>query len=112
MVGVNAFAADTDAAAQRLFTSAQQQFLNLVRGTPGLLPPPVESMEGRWSPVERAQVEHMTLCSSVGSPETVRRQLEAIVESTGADELVLTAQIHDHTARRRSFELVAGVRSR
>lgn len=112
MVGVNAFAADTDAAAQRLFTSAQQQFLNLVRGTPGLLPPPVESMEGRWSPVERAQVERMTLCSAVGSPETVRRQLEAIVESTGADELVLTAQIHDHTARRRSFELVAGVRSR
>ena len=88
-----------------------QQFLNLVRGTPGLLLPPVETMEGRWSPVERAQVERMTVCSAIGSPATVRQQLERIAGSTGADELILTSQIHDHAARRRSFELVAGLRS-
>ncbi len=72
MVGVNVFAADTDAEARRLFTSVQQQFLNLIRGTPGLLPPPVDTMDGRWSPPERAQVERMTRCSAVGSPAAVQ----------------------------------------
>lgn len=107
MVGVNAVAADTDAEARRLFTSVQQAFLNLVRGTPGLLPPPVASMDGRWSPVEQAHVARMTACSAVGSPDAVRRGLEAVVEKTGADELILTAQVYDHAARVRSFELVA-----
>src|SRR5207302_933799 len=96
MVGVNAFAAETDEEAARLFTSLQQAFLNLVRGHPGPLRAPVESMEGRWSPAERAHVERMTRVSVVGSPETVRRGLEALVASTGADELIVTGQIFDH----------------
>jgi luciferase family oxidoreductase group 1 len=108
MVAVNLFAADTDAEARRLFTSAQQQFLNLVRGTPGLLPPPVETMDGLWSPVEKAHVERMTRYSAVGSAETVRRKLEEIVAETDPDELMLTGQISDHGARLHSFELAAG----
>ncbi|HVK17904.1 MAG TPA: LLM class flavin-dependent oxidoreductase [Fimbriiglobus sp.] len=112
MVGVNAVAADTDEEARRLFTSVQQQFLNLVQGSPGLLPPPVESMDDLWSPVERAHVERMTRVSAVGSPDSVRRGLEAVVEATGADELILTSQVYDHTARLRSFKLVAGLRTR
>lgn len=108
MVGVNAVAADTDEEARRLFTSVQQAFLNLVRGTPGLFPPPVNSMAGLWSPAERAQVDRMTSVSAVGSPEIVRQALEAVVESTGADELILAGQVYDHAARLRSFELVAG----
>ncbi len=107
MVGVTAVAAETDAEARRLFTSVQQAFLNLVRGTPDLLPPPVESMAGLWSGAERAHVERMTTVSAVGSPETVRRRLEAIAEATGADELILTANVYDHAARARSYELVA-----
>lgn len=110
MVGVNAFAADTDAGAHRLFSSLQQAFLNLVRGRPGPLMPPVESMEGRWSPAQRAHVERMTRVSVVGSPDSVRQGLEAVIEATGADELMLTGQIHDHEARLHSFELLAGVR--
>jgi len=110
IVAVNAFAADTDAEARRLFTTAQQQFLNIIRGTRGLLPPPVENMNRIWSPVERARVERMMSCSAVGSPDTVRRGLEAIVADTGADELIATAQIYDHAARVRSFEIVAGLR--
>lgn len=106
MVGVNAVAADTDAEARRLFTSVQQAFLNLVRGTPELLQPPVNGLN--WSQVERAHVERMTLCSAVGSPDTVRQSLEAIVESTEADELILTGQVYDHATRLRSFELIAG----
>ena len=104
-VGVNVFAADTDAEARRLFTSLQQLFLNLVRGTPGQLPPPVDDMTPLWSPVERAHVTRMTRCSAVGSPEIVRNRLQQIADETGADELILTAHIHDHAARMRSFEI-------
>ncbi|MDB5312221.1 MAG: limB 2 [Gemmataceae bacterium] len=112
MVAANVFAADTDAAARRLFTSAQQQFLSLVRGTPGLLPPPVESMDRVWFPHERAHVERMTRCSAVGSPETVRRWLEQFAGETGADELILAGQIYDHSARLRSFEIAAAIHER
>ena len=109
MVGVNVFAADTDAEARRLFTSLQQQFVNLVRGTPRQLPPPVESMDGRWSPAERAHVERMTRVSVVGSPGAIRAGLETILAETGADEVIATAQIFDHAARLRSFEILAEV---
>ncbi|HEY2615665.1 MAG TPA: LLM class flavin-dependent oxidoreductase [Chthoniobacterales bacterium] len=109
MIGVGVFAADTDAEGRRLFTSAQLQFLNLVRGHPGKLPPPVASMNGQWSPAERAAVEHRTRCSAVGSPETVQRRLEELIEETGADEVIATAQIYDHPARLRSFEIAAEV---
>lgn len=106
---VNVFAADTDAAAQRLFTSLQQAFINLRRNRPGLLPPPVDTMEGRWSDFERAGVEHALRYSVVGSPETVRRGLEAFIDLTKADEIMVTAQIFDHSARLRSFEILAKV---
>jgi luciferase family oxidoreductase group 1 len=109
MVGVNVFAADTDAEARRLFTTLQQQFLNLIRGTPAEIPAPVEGMEGRWSAPERAQVERMTRYSVVGSAETVRRGLEKILAETGADEIIATASMFDHRARLRSFEIAAGV---
>ena len=107
IVGVNVFAADTDAEAQRLFTTLQQQFLNLVRGTPKEVPPPVDSMQERWSPAEQAHVERMTRISVVGSPETIRVGLDELIATTGADELMTTAQIFDPTARLRSFELTA-----
>jgi luciferase family oxidoreductase group 1 len=107
MVGVTAFAADTDADAHRLFTSLQQQFTNLRRGTPGPLPPPVDSMNGRWSEAERAGVDRAFAYAAVGSPDTVRARLHAIVQETQADELMLTAQIFDHRARLRSLEIAA-----
>ena len=72
MIGVGIFAAATDAEAQKLFTSSQLQFLQMVRGRPGKLPPPVDTMEGRWSPPERAAVLQRTQCTAVGAPETVR----------------------------------------
>ena len=109
MVAVNAFAADTDAEARRISTSAQQQFLNLIRGTPGLLPPPVDSMDDFWTAPERAMVERKLMCSAIGSPEVVRMKLEAIAASTETDELIVAGQIFDHAARLRSFEIVAGL---
>jgi luciferase family oxidoreductase group 1 len=109
IIGVNVITADTDAEARRLFTSLQQAFLGMIRGTRSELPPPVETMEGRWSPLEAAHVQRRTRCSAVGSPATIRRELEALIEATAADEIIATAQIFDHAARLRSFEIAAGV---
>ena len=108
--GLNVFAAQTDDEAARLFTSLQQAFVNLRRGVPGLLPPPVESMDGRWSPAERAMTERALACSAVGSARTVRRGVSEFLAATGVNEVVVTAQIHDHAARVRSFEIAAEVR--
>jgi len=108
MVGVNLFAAETDEQGERLFTSLQQQFIALRRGTPGQLPPPVDRIEA--SEMELARVQHALACSAVGSPETVRAALESIIAQTQADELILTGQIYDHAARLRSFEIGAQMR--
>jgi luciferase family oxidoreductase group 1 len=110
MVAVNAFAADTDREGERLFTSLQQAFLNLRRGMPGPLPPPVETMDSLISPAEKLGLEQALAYSLVGSPETVRRRLEAVISQTGADEIIVTGQIFDHRARLRSFEIVAQAR--
>lgn len=110
MIGVSVFAADTDAEAARLLTSAQLQFLNLRRGAPGPLQPPVESLDDIWSPAERAGVEHALAYAAVGSPDTVRQRLRRILETTGADELMITGQIYDHAARLHSFEIAASLR--
>ncbi|KZD08395.1 LLM class flavin-dependent oxidoreductase [Oceanibaculum pacificum] len=109
MVGINVFAAETDAEAQYLFTSAQQRFLGMIRGQRGLLPPPipVEEMERMWSPMEKAQASRMLSCSFVGAPDTIRRELESFVARTGADELMIASAIHDHKARVRSYALMA-----
>ncbi|MDB6156110.1 MAG: luciferase family oxidoreductase, group 1 [Chthoniobacteraceae bacterium] len=107
IVGVNIFSADTDDEARHLFTSMQQQFLNLVRGHPRQLQPPVDAME--WNPLEEMHVARMTRCSAVGAPETVRQQLVHLLDQTGANEVIATAQIFDHAARLHSFELAAGV---
>jgi luciferase family oxidoreductase group 1 len=107
MAGMSVVAAETDAEASRLATSLQQQWVNLRRGTPGPLQPPVESMEGRWSAFERAGVEHALAYAAIGSPDTVRRKIEAFIDLTSADELIFTAQVFDHRARLRTFEIVA-----
>jgi luciferase family oxidoreductase group 1 len=110
MAAIGVFAADTDAEAAYLFTSLQQSFVNLRRGAPGLLPKPVASMENYWSPLEQAGVEQAFRESVVGSPETVKKGLKAFIDRTKIDELMVTAAIHDHAARLRSFKLVADAR--
>jgi len=111
MVGVNVIAAETDEAARRLFTSAQQQFTNRLRGSRGQLPAPIEDIDRYWSPAEKEQVSKMLVCSFVGSPEVVREELGRFVERTGADEVIVAAAIHDHGARLRSYELLAGTQT-
>jgi luciferase family oxidoreductase group 1 len=108
MLGVNLFAAESDDEGRRLFTSLQQAFVNLRRGHPGPLPPPVDGFVERLHPGDRRLLDEMLSCSVVGSPATVERGLEAFVARTGADELMLASQIYDHGARLRSYELAAG----
>jgi luciferase family oxidoreductase group 1 len=107
MAGVNAFVADTDEEAQRLFTTMQQAFLGTLRGARGRLRPPVENLDTAWRPGEKERLDHMLRYSFVGSPETVRRKLELFVADTGADELMVSSMIYDQKARLRSFELLA-----
>ncbi len=107
MVGVNVVAADTDAEARRLFTSSQQSFVNMFRGTRGKLLPPLDDIETYWSSMEKAQASAMLRCSIVGGPETVRRELAQFGEQTGADELMVASAVWDHGARKRSYQILA-----
>lgn len=109
IVGAGIFAAETDAEARRIFTSAQLQFLTMVRGRPGKLPPPVDNIDDHCSPPERAAIEQRTKYAAVGSAETVRKRLVEIAAATRADEIIATGQIYDHAARLRSFEIAAEV---
>ncbi|MFO1222201.1 MAG: LLM class flavin-dependent oxidoreductase [Burkholderiaceae bacterium] len=109
MVGVNVVAADNDAEGARLLTSLQQRFLGMQRGVRGPLPRPVASMDGLWSEVERAGVQRMLAATASGGPDKVRRELQAIVERTRADELIVACATHDHAARLRSYEILASL---
>ena len=109
MIGVNLVAAETDEEAARLFTSLQQMFLGIIRGARTELPPPVKTMRGLWSAVEEQNAQHKLHYSAVGSQETIRRELQTLIDQTGADEIIATAQIFDHKARLRSFEIAADV---
>jgi alkanesulfonate monooxygenase SsuD/methylene tetrahydromethanopterin reductase-like flavin-dependent oxidoreductase (luciferase family) len=109
MLGFNVFAADSDEEGQLLATSVQQAFAALVAGRPGRLPPPVPGYLERLPMAERVFVERSLACSAAGSPQTVRRALEAFVAHTGADEVMVTSQVFDHAARRRSYELISAL---
>jgi luciferase family oxidoreductase group 1 len=107
MVGVNIIAADTDREARRLATTQQMSFTNMFRGKRGLSQPPIDDIETYWSPTEKVQAMHMLARSIVGSSDTVREGLAALLAETGADELMVVSDIYDHRARLHSFELIA-----
>ncbi len=109
MLGVTAVVADSDAEARVLLTSLQQAFVNLRSGRPTRLPPPVPGFGDRLPPHQAAMLDGLLAEAAVGSPRTVRDELQELLDRTGADELILTAQIYDHAARLRSFELAAAI---
>lgn len=110
MLGVNVVAAGTDAEARRLFTTQQQSFINLRRGRPGLIPPPIDDIETYWTPTEKFGVERALACAVVGDATTVKEGLEAFVARHRPDELMVTANVFEHAARCQSFEMVAKLR--
>ncbi|BBK42953.1 alkane 1-monooxygenase [Allostella vacuolata] len=107
MVGVNVIAADSDAAAMRLATTQKMSFTGMFRGARGLAKAPIDNIETYWTAQEKAQVMRMLARSVVGSPTTVAAGLEALVQETGADELIVVSDVFDHGARLRSIELIA-----
>jgi len=110
MAAIAVIAAPTDEEAAYLFTSQQQSFMSLRRGRPGPLPPPVKDLNPLSSALEQAMVNRTFRESVVGSPDTVKRGIEAFLGRTQVDELMITGAIFDHAARRRSLEIVAGLR--
>ena len=110
ILALNVVAAASDAEARRLFTTQQQSFVKLRRGQPGLIPPPIDDIEAWWTPQEKAGVERALACAVVGDAARVERGIGDFVDHHGPDELLLTANIFDHHARVRSFEIAAGVR--
>lgn len=108
MLAVNIVCAESDEEARRLFTTQQQAFVNLRRGRPGLVPPPLPSaaaFDAYCNPIERADIDQALACSAVGSPSTVAAWVTAFVERHRPDELIVTANIHDPDARLRSYAL-------
>jgi luciferase family oxidoreductase group 1 len=109
MLGATTVAAESDAEARFLFSSLQQSTLNNRIGTPSRVPPPVENFAESLDDHRRAVVEDALGAAIVGGPDTVRRGLEDLVARTGADELMVTANIYDHEKRKRSFAIIAEI---
>jgi luciferase family oxidoreductase group 1 len=109
MVAVQVIAAETDAAARRLFTTPQQRFLRLIRNHPVELLPPVDSMEPLWRDDERVTVGSKLRAAIVGSDATVKAGLEKLVEDTAADEVIVVTDTYEHADRIESYRRVAGV---
>ena len=109
MVAVAIIAAETDAEARRLFTTAQQRFLQLIRNQPIELLPPVDSMEALWNDYERAVVDRKLRAALVGSEATVTNGLQKLVAETGADEVIVVTDTFEPADRLRSYELVARI---
>ncbi len=109
MVALNIVAAETDDEAEFLATSQYQSFLNLVRGKPGKIPPPVSDMNAVWNAQEKALVASRTDGSIIGSKATVKRKLEAFLDESKADEVMVNGMIFDQSKRLRSYEIVAEI---
>jgi len=109
MVAVQVIAAETDAAAKRLFTTPQQRFLRLIRDQPVELLPPVDSMKALWQDDERAAVENKLRAAIVGSDRTVQAGLEKLIEDTAADEVIVVTDTYEHADRIESYRRVAGI---
>jgi luciferase family oxidoreductase group 1 len=109
MLGFNIFAADTEEEASYAQSSSQQSILNLHSGNPGPLPMPVKDFESDLPPGARAILDRWFECAAAGTADMVREQLEAFIDRTGADEIMVTSSIHDHAARLRSFEITASL---
>ena len=105
VLGLNVVASESEAEAKRLFTTQQQSFVNLRRGLPGLILPPIDDIEAFWQPHEKAGVQNALACAVVGDVKQVQEGLAAFVARHKPDEVLVTANIYDHAARKRSFGL-------
>jgi luciferase family oxidoreductase group 1 len=111
MLGLNVFAADSDEEARLLFTSLQQAFVNLRTGRPGQLPPPRAGYEDQLEPRIADMLASVLRCAIVGGPATVAAGLSSFIAAHQPDEIMVTAQIYDAAARRKSYDILSEVHS-
>jgi luciferase family oxidoreductase group 1 len=109
MIGVPVVVAETDEEAKRLSTTAKQKFLDLIRGNPLLAKPPVETMDGLWSPAERDAVMSRLAMAVIGAPDTVKQHIAKLIQLTEADEIMAVSNIYHHEDQLRSYELFANI---
>jgi len=109
MLGFSVFAADSEEEGQFLASSWQQAMIALRTGRPGKLPPPVAGFLQSLDPMKRSMVQDSITCAAIGNSEQVQEQLEAFIDKTTADELIITSQSYDHAARLHSYEIVAQI---
>lgn len=109
MLAANVFAAESDAEGAYLRSSMQQAFARMRTGTRGKLPRPVEDIDALLGKGLRHSVDQMMRVSATGSPATVRQELASLIARYQPDEVILTSQIHDHAARKRSLGIAAEV---
>ncbi|TYC10541.1 LLM class flavin-dependent oxidoreductase [Actinomadura syzygii] len=111
MIGVAVTAADTDERAVELARPQALAFLRLRQGNPGLLPTPDEAASYPYTALDRQMIDSRLADQVVGGPETVRRRMDALIERTGVDEVMVTTQVHDHADRLRSYDILADLYS-
>ena len=107
MLGVSVVCAETDERAEWLASPGRLSFVRLRSGQPGKFPTPEAAAAHEFTPMEQAILAQRVGSQVVGSPETVRDELQSLVERTGADELIITTAVHAHEDRVRSYELIA-----
>jgi luciferase family oxidoreductase group 1 len=112
MIGLPVIAAATDEEAQFLATTPALKFLQLIRGQPFLLSPPVHNMDDLWTADERFLIKTKLALSIVGGPETVERGLTKFLDETKADEIMINSDTYDHVHRLKSYELVSEIMNR
>ncbi|MEW2354473.1 LLM class flavin-dependent oxidoreductase [Spirillospora sp. NPDC029432] len=109
MIAVSVTAADTDERARELAAPNALSFLRLRQGRPGPLPSPEETAAYPYTQVEREIVQSRLAGQVMGGPETVRKQMDALLEETAADEVMVVTSVYEHADRLRSYDLLAGL---
>lgn len=104
---VNGVAADTDAEAERIATSLYQFFLGVIRGKSQTLQPPVDSMNGIWTPFEKEAALRQLEYAFIGSKQTIKEKMEEFLDDTQVDELMFVSHIYNHEERLRSYEILS-----
>ena len=107
MAGVMAVVADTDEEAKYLFTSVQQQFMNMRQGINRPFARPVDDLSQICTDADQAMLSHILRYALVGSPQTVADKLNQFIEATEVDELIVSMPIHDINARLKSVRMLA-----
>ena len=107
LIAASVLTAEDDERAEWLAGPMALSFLRLRQGRPGVLPTPEEAAAYEYDPIERAFMADRRRGQILGGPDTVRKAVEDLVASTGADELMVTTMVHGFEDRLRSYELLA-----